>query len=190
MIWTMKIFCSILFSAQFAMIKLKNLEPYANDEELNNNIPDGLYNNLSVTRGKLVLDFHIVNSESQCFQLNQLLMDYQYFFCAFELRKAFHYLQYTNAEKKQTISNFSLCPTENFNGYNVVKNEREDQIWKILKPILIILVHHAYSQNKVLFYNRYDSCILSYNKSKRSNFLLIEKKKLIDLLSFPRALLA
>ena len=59
------LFYTVLHAVNY--VKTKKLDPYANNEVLKNDLPDGLYNKLSVIQEKLVLGFHIGNLEKQYF---------------------------------------------------------------------------------------------------------------------------
>ena len=72
------LFCDVLFAVRYD--ETENFKPCANNEGLKNDLPDGLYEKLSVIREKLVLDFHIGNLESDCFFLNQFFWTVNTFF--------------------------------------------------------------------------------------------------------------
>ena len=128
----------MLFVTQFNLKKNIKKEEYENDEYLKKDFPYVLFPQLDFVTKQLILDFDYNSLERQCFAVNQILINFNYFFRFSELCKTSRSLIFSINKKSKIVRNVSSCITETFNGYKVVRHENHTQMWTIFHQIMQI----------------------------------------------------
>ena len=107
-------------------LRTKKLNKYDNGE-LSSDMPDKLFRIFSVLRNELKLEFDHQTLERQCYIINDLLIDENFFFFRFdELCQKFQFLFYTSfPPQKKVMGDLLSFITEKFSGHKIVRSECE-----------------------------------------------------------------
>ena len=89
------------------------------DEEIKTKIGKKLLDKLKEQEENCILDLDRLNFENMCFDLNEILLEFNLFWRAYERKDKFRYLFHQTEEKNNTIKTLSCCLHVKFNGFNV-----------------------------------------------------------------------
>ena len=108
------------------------------DEQIKVDIGAEIFDEIYPLKSMMKLDLDILNFESQCLKLNQILNKNNLFLCIFEFKEKFHCLIKQDSENKNLIRDLSACIIEKFNGFNIVRIEFDRKLRQKMSPIDII----------------------------------------------------
>ena len=83
-------FHSILYALRYRLTNKD--EPCIDDAELESDVKTEIFDEVNLLRDRLRFDLDLMNFENQCFQINRILMENNFFLRVFELKDKFRYL--------------------------------------------------------------------------------------------------
>ena len=95
-----------------------------------------LIDELDKNKFKLEIDLQKFNND--CYEINCLLSDFNYFLRVFELKNKFRQMIIKEPKKTNFVRQLSSCIIEKYNGYQTISTEFEKKQRKNFKPIDII----------------------------------------------------
>ena len=119
------------------------------DEILKDKIGRNLFQKLDAKKQICVMDLDRANFDDMCFDINEILVEHDFFLRVYERKDKFRYLFHRTEEKTDTIKSLSTSLMIKFNGFNELCPYLETKQKKDLKPIDIIY-EPVGSQNAVI----------------------------------------
>ena len=131
-------FHSILFAVRYQLTCKFSCNDDDVDEHIKVDIGAEIFDEFYPIKSMMKLDLDILNFESQCLKINQILNKNNLFLCVFELKEKFRCLIKQDSEKKNLIRDLSAGIVEKFNGFNIVRIEFDRKLRQKMSPIDII----------------------------------------------------
>ena len=126
---------AILFALRFSVSDKIDV---CDEKEIQEMTEDQLFLKLFENRDKFKLELNIRKFNLHCIEINEILANSSYFLRVFELRKQFRHLILKNSKNQKIVRQLSSCPTEKFNGFNIISADYSKKLRKKFKPINII----------------------------------------------------
>ena len=145
-------------------MKAKNFE----DEILKDKIGRNLFEKLDAKNQICVMDLDRANFDDMCFDINEILVERDFFLRVYQRKDKFRYIFHKTEEKTDKIKSLSTCLMIKFNGFNVLCPYLETKQKKDLKPIDIIY-EPVRSQDAVInfFFKKCTICLYGKNTKIR-----------------------
>ena len=128
-------FSALIYAINFQFHKER--EEFS-DEEIKTKIGEKFFDKLKAQEENCILDLDRSNFENMCFDLNEILLEFNLFLRVYERKDKFRYLFHQTEEKNNAIKTLSCCLHVKFNGFNVAAPYLENSQKKELLPIDII----------------------------------------------------
>ena len=117
----------------------------------------------------LTLNLNLDTFNNQCYKINEILTEKNFFLRLCEKRKKIQYLICKPPSGKNTVIRaVSSCVIDRYNGYDIVKMEQRDCIRHVFKPINIVY-DPVDNPSKIIECYFTDNIRLKYSRGKRKD---------------------
>ena len=128
-------YLTLLYAIRF----LKNKKSDQCDEnEIENEIGADLYSKIKEKKDNLILDLNKRHFDEMCFDINEILLEENFFLRVYELKDKFRYLFHEDHTKKNVCRSLSSCIKEKFNGFTFADIKLAKKLKIDLVPVNIL----------------------------------------------------